>query len=110
MLNQPQYITMDQLAEMLGISKSLIFKIQREGGDLPPCISLGPRCKRFKKESVMSWLEAKEKKCVADPKMQMLGGGGGRPSLKTPVRKGKTKKDRVEERMAGLKTQASGVS
>lgn len=101
MLNKAKYITINELAEMLGISTSLIFKMQREGRDLPPCVSFGDRCKRFRKEKVDAWLLAKEKKCEADPTMKKLGEKGGRPSS-IQHKKGKTKKERVEERLAGL--------
>jgi len=104
MLNKAEYITINELAEMLGISTSLIFKMQREGRDLPPCVSFGDRCKRFSREKVDAWLLAKEKKCEADPAMKKLGEKGGRPASPRQHKKGKTKKDRVEERLAGLAT------
>jgi len=97
-----KYITISELAEMLSVSTATIFKLQREGGDLPPCVWIGPRLKRFNLAKVQAWLDAREKDCAAAPLALYVGKQGGRPPLQRKQRKKKTKADWVRERTQGL--------
>ena len=56
-------ITLVHLADMLGLTpKALRQRLYRNPDDYPPVVSLGPRTRRFDKDTVDRWLRAKNAK------------------------------------------------
>jgi excisionase family DNA binding protein len=55
----PELLSVDELAEYLGVTRAVIYQNRHRGGDLPPAIKVG-RHLRFRLDVVQAWLDAKE--------------------------------------------------
>lgn len=58
-IKSQHFLTIRDLAEILGISVATLYRWRAEGVDLPPAIELGSRL-RWRRESVDAWAAAKE--------------------------------------------------
>jgi predicted DNA-binding transcriptional regulator AlpA len=55
---QQEYLTTDEAAQLCGFTRAA-FNQRRLRGDGPPYIKVGPRCIRYKRRDVLTWLDSR---------------------------------------------------
>lgn len=60
----PRYLDINDLAEVLGLSKASLYRWRSDGTDMPKGFKIGSRI-RWTQESVDEWIEAQQLKATA---------------------------------------------
>ena len=69
-------LTINEVSEMLGLSKSTIERMRRHSDtNFPPAILISEKCIRFDRSDILSWIEKrKELGCTVNPVKTMKAG------------------------------------
>lgn len=60
-------LNVDQVAEMLAVSRATIWRYVAANGTFPQPLKLSPGCSRWYAEEVEDWLDTRERTAVAAP-------------------------------------------
>lgn len=61
-MSDSPYLTPAQVAELLNVSKPVVMRLARAKERPLPCVQLGPKLYRFKRDAVEQWMTDRERK------------------------------------------------